>query len=444
MLVARRFPSHAVIPARQDDARATGSTLARRRASATAILLVVLFLAALSIRVEVLWSVHTEGDELLYAALVEQLEAGRGYTLRGHPLLLERPSLDQQQYDRPLFYHPPGGIGLFWGLSRVFGSHGMGLAQLVSFAVFYWSAVGLGRTVLAEWNPLTAAAVAGLAGFTPIVAHVHTHWWLDGPQVAFVTAGAALLAAATRRAGGRGVTLAAAAGAMLGWACLTKMNAILVLPFVLALAWSLDPAVRAARLAGQAAVAAGVVALSLAPWLVVQWSHYGELMPSWAGKPDPHLVATNGFVWFVTAVRGPWSYVRLLPQAMCTIVVATLALPWLLRSSRTRRPTAVLVAWVASMVLVNVWLGYLGYSKLLRYAILLVPAAIVWFGLAVEAALAAFARGGRSRPVAAAFLVAAALALAFESLLGVAYSTVYRDYALILLYPDLEMMQRGG
>ena|SRR5579862_1241408 len=45
-----------------------------------------------------------ENDEKIYTALVEQLDRGKGYTLRGHPILNE-PWINHEQYDHPLFFH---------------------------------------------------------------------------------------------------------------------------------------------------------------------------------------------------------------------------------------------------------------------------------------------------------------------------------------------------
>jgi 4-amino-4-deoxy-L-arabinose transferase-like glycosyltransferase len=368
---------------------------------------------------------------------VQQLEDGHGYTLQGHPIL-NHPGVSREQYDRPLFYHPPGGIALFWALHHLFGRYGLGLAQLVSFSVFYWSMLALARRVVEDHGIVTTVAVAGLAGFTPILAHVHAHYWLDGPQVAFATAGAALYLEAVRR--GR-TGWAVAAGAMLAWACATKINAALVLPAAVALGWSVDPGAARKRLALPAAVCAAIVTATLVAWASVQWSSFGEVFPSWAGKPAADLVERNPFVRFVTTVRGPWAYLRLLPQAMATIVPGLLALPLLWGDKRSRRIAVVLCAWISGIVLVHVALGYVGYSKLLRYVILVVPAVILLFALAIEATLRRLRAPGGRRSWAVGLLVLAGLAFAVEVSLGVAYIKVYPERALILLYPDARMVR---
>jgi 4-amino-4-deoxy-L-arabinose transferase-like glycosyltransferase len=405
----------------------------------TWILVASVFIVALVIRGNIFSIEHHEGDEQFYKALVEQLEAGRGYTLQGHPIL-DRAWAVGEQYDQPLFYHPPGGPGFMWAGYHLFGDAGLGVAQLVSFSIFFWSMIALGRLVLGSWTPLTATVVAGLSGFTPIVSHVHTHHWLDGPQVAFTTAGCALYLLAVRRGS---LGWAVPAGLMLAWACMTKMNAGLVLPGLLALAWAVEPEPSPRRILLPMAICVGIIAAAVIPWLWVQWRAFGEVFPSWAGKPSPQLVASNAFVRFVTSVRGPWCYLRLLPQALATLVPGLLALPWLWREERARRTALALVGWIALIVLVHVGLGYLGYSKLLRYVIVVTPAAILLFALAVaEAARRLRASRGRRRwwP-AGAFLAVATVAFLIEVFLGIQYIRIQPRRALMAMYPDRAMAQ---
>lgn len=80
----------------------------------------VYFLIGLLCRSMILTGVHNEGDEIIYSALVQELEAGRGYTLQATPLV--RGGWLSPQYGKALFFHPPGGIALFWLLYRVFGN----------------------------------------------------------------------------------------------------------------------------------------------------------------------------------------------------------------------------------------------------------------------------------------------------------------------------------
>jgi 4-amino-4-deoxy-L-arabinose transferase-like glycosyltransferase len=311
----------------------------------------------------------------------------------------------------------------------------MGLAQLVSFSIFFWSMIALARQVSRRWSLPTAVAVSGLAAFTPIVAHVHTHYWLDGPQLAFATAGAAMYLYALKRRN-RGWIFAA--GFLLAWACLTKLNAVFVLPAIFALGWAVDPGRSFRRLLAPMAIVAGIVAITLLPWMWAQWRAFGEIFPSWAGKPAADLVATNPFVRFVTVARGPWSYFRLLPQAATTLLPSLIALLWLWKDKRSHRIEIVLCAWIFGILLIHVALGYVGYSKLLRYVILVVPATILLFAPAVEGALERIREQKRGAIV---FLALASAAFVTEVALGVAYIEIYFLQALIALYPDMRMFE---
>src|SRR6266581_6560277 len=95
---------------------------------------------------------HDEGDEIVYRALVHQLEDGAGYTLRGTALIDHGWPADQ--YGHALFFHPPGGIAQFWLLDSLFGESGFPLAQVLSYAIFFWSLIALARLL---YPPLEGA-----------------------------------------------------------------------------------------------------------------------------------------------------------------------------------------------------------------------------------------------------------------------------------------------
>jgi hypothetical protein len=321
-----------------------------------------------------------EGDERIYRALVDQLEAGRGYTLRGHPLVGQLPV---ESYGRPLFFHPPGGVLALWAADRLFGRAGFALVELAAYALFFAGALALGRTLLLpERREVGVIVVALVAAFDPIVVHVTSRFWLDGPLCALATAGSALVLAGLRDASRRAEWLGAAA---LAYATLVKATAVLVLPGLLCCAIAIHgvrtPAVW--RAAGRVAI--GVV-LVQAGWALLQWQASGSPFSGWAGRPAPELVAHNAYVRYVTVGRSPWSYLTLLPTVEWSLV-PTLAL-WLAlrgRSEAWRRGGA-LVCWIAVVVQAHVLLGAIGYSKVLRYVVLLAPAAAVLSGLVVAAA----------------------------------------------------------
>jgi len=374
-------------------------------------LLPLAFLAAgLFLRANVFDLPHREGDERIYAALIEQVRAGRGYTLQGHPIL-EQDWMVRDQYDTRVFYHPP--LGIAW--MALFGPD---LAQLSAFAVFFAAVWMLAKEVLPRFPAAARVTVGALAAATPIVAHVSMHRWLDGPQVAVV----ALAAWLTARALARGGTLAAVgAGAVLGAAMLVKLNSAVAIPPVLLLAWvAASERPRAERVRLAVWVVGVAVALAL-PWVA--------LAPPWPGKPSARLVAENPFIRVVTVERTPWAYLRLLPTAVWSLapsllVAATRPPP----SGRERRVLGALVVWIAIVTAVAMGLGALGYSKLLRYVVLTAPATVILAGWAAGR-LADARRSGRTAAFVLVGIFAAACAL--EVAHGIQVVRVYPDRAWI-------------
>ena len=261
---------------------------------------------------------RAEGDELIYSALVEQLEDGNGYTLQGTPLVAYG-AVDREQYDRKLFFHPPGGIALFWLSNHFIGPKGIGVVQVFSYALFFWSMI-----LLASLLGLTGSSIAvvgALSAFNPIMAYVATNYWLDGPLLAFSTFSAALFIRSVVR---KSLVSASVAGVVLGYASLIKITAVLVIPGILVMAWFLlEPPRQGAfiRFAACLVVPAFIVQL---PWEVWQWIEFGTPFPGWAGKPSKTLVESNRYVHFLTIVRSPLIY--LTPAADIWTIAPAIAL----------------------------------------------------------------------------------------------------------------------
>src|SRR6185503_17202295 len=175
---------------------------------------------------------NMEHDEQIYVALVQQLDAGKGYTLQGHRVL-DEPWIVREQYDRPVFFHPPGGIAFFWLMHRLAGDAGYAWAQLLSYTIFFVGLVIIGWTIIPALDSLAVLALAILAAFSPIMANVTGRFWLDGPLLAFSTAAAACFLLGLRR---DRTGLAAVGALLLGFASLIKLTAFLIVPGVLALA----------------------------------------------------------------------------------------------------------------------------------------------------------------------------------------------------------------
>lgn len=380
---------------------------------------------------------HREGDEVIYMSLVGQLERGQGYTLHGSPLV-ERGLVDREQYDRPLFFHPPGGIALFWLCYAMAGEAGFALAQIGCFLVFFASMLLLAHGVGITKSDAGLFFVALLSAFHPIMAHVTTKFWLDGPMLAFATLGAALFVLALtrgvpdppperftpserRRAGKRkGATTrgarpakaartlvwAGAAGVIVGYASLIKMTALLVVPGALLVALAATWPVTGRRFLSHALVFLLAAVVVQAPWELWQWSAVGSPFPQWAGKPSQTLIRSNGYVRFLTLGRSPWVYLTGTPRIVITLLpsLALLLLGYArdakARSAAEPKPSCLTwrvgfacVAWMAVVLAAHVALGYAGYSKVLRYVILITPASILLPGLLVADGQRLFGQG---------------------------------------------------
>ncbi len=389
-------------------------------------MIVACFAAGLLCRLPVLGGEHREGDELVYRVLVRQLETGHGYTLRGTPLVGLHYA--PEQYAGPLFFHPPGGVALFWLLHRLLREGGYPLAQLLSFAMFFACVMRIGQQVLDPFRGLRAVLVAALAALTPIAVHVNLRYWLDGPMLAVATLACSLFLAARTR---RSLALAALAGVALGYASLIKLNAFFAVPGILLLAWAAGDGTARGFDWKLAAVFLGAAVVVQLPWEIWQWRETGSPFPAWAGKPAPQLIAVNAFVHMVTIERPPWIYLSLLPRAVWTLIPSIAGLALLPLPARSRRVGAALLGWILGIVAIQIGLGFVGYSKLLRYVILVTPACLLLFGLVASEAvtwLAAPVRAPRQRAFAMALVTAAAAGLALELAQGVAAAVVDDDY----------------
>ena len=396
------------------------------------------FALGLLCRLVVFQGSHREGDELVYRSLVVQLESGHGYTLRGTPLLADG-SWPLDQYGNALFFHPPAGVGLLWLLHSMLGPMGYPIAQLLSYALFFWSMLALVRAVSAP-EPLAGPrlhAAAALAAFTPIMTHVMSRFWIDGPMLAAATLAGALFIRSASAGDARG---AAVAGLAMGAASWVKTAALVSVPGLLLVAWAMaEPAARS-RAVWLGLIFAGIAVAVQLPWELWQWSVVGHPFPAWAGKPSPELVATNAYVHDLTVVRKPWVYLTLLPRSVWTLAPSLLCLATPGFDPRTRRVALALVGWIAVILAVVMGLGAIGYSKLVRYAVLVTPATVALFVVAageVWRLLGSSARAPRARSLVRALVLLAAFGLALEVAQGIATPVFMSDRDLIvpLLWP---------
>jgi 4-amino-4-deoxy-L-arabinose transferase-like glycosyltransferase len=355
-------------------------------------LAVIFFLIGLCMHSLVIFRTHNEGDEFIYKTLVEQLDNGKGYTLQGSSLL-EKGLIDRIQYDRTLFFHPPGGIALYWVFYKVFGDFGFSLVQLFSYALFFWSMLFLAKSLNLTSSNVSLALVAGLSAFSPIMSHVTTKLWLDGPLLAFTPLAAAVYVWAIVHNRTRWVFIA---GLILGYASLIKITAFLVVPGLILLCWFfLKP--RKIKTCIQLGLLFLATALIVQlPWELWQWIKVGSPFPSWAGRPSESLVESNKYVYYLTVIRSPWVYLKLTAIILWTSI-PTLFLFILLWSNKSLRWLRLsLMIWILTVLTFHIILGFLGYSKVLRYVILMTPALIILFSSLLDEAVCRFKHEGNS------------------------------------------------
>jgi len=381
----------------------------------------IFFLAGFGLRFTVFSGDHDEGDELIYSALAEQLEQGNGYTLRGTALLASG-ALDRQQYDRELFFHPPGGVGLFWLSGKLFGASGTPVVQIFSYAVFFASMIFMARIL--GLSHMGIAIASALCAFNPVMAHVATHYWLDGPLLAFSTLSAAVFLFSVTR---KSYPAAVLSGLILGYASLIKITAFLVFPGAAALAWVLMEERRPSALIRYAACLLLPAVVLQLPWEIWQWAVFGTPFPGWAGKPSAGLVASNRYVYFLTVVRSPWIYLTLLPRILWTIVPAVMLFFFTLDNREVRWRSLALLLWISVVLSFHVLVGYRGYSKVIRYVILVAPAAILLFSMVASEAVRRLtqARTQWSRGLYALLVFISLLAFLLEVAAGVKSSLLY-------------------
>jgi hypothetical protein len=108
--------------------------------------------------------------------------------------------------------------------------------------------------------------------------------------------------------------------------------------------------------------------------------------------------------------------------------------------ARARRIALSLAAWIAAVLVVVMALGAIGYSKLLRYAILVTPATVLLAGLSAGEALRALRDSAgppavRARARALLLLLGAGLVLEVAQGLYTPLLDRSRDIIVPLLWP---------
>lgn len=340
---------------------------------------IALLLLGICIRLGIFVHPHNEGDEIIYQALIEQIDSGAGYTLQGHHIL-ESLLSDYPNYDSPLFFHPPGGIILFYVFYKLFGLGGLCIAQIFCFLIFYTGMILLAKEIFKPCDGICLFLVGLLSSFTPIIAHINTKIWIDNPKIAFITLGCALLV--------RGFSkniywMKIIASALIGYSCFVKIDACLIYPVIFIVTWFLffEKSKRIEFIKSMITVSSfGIFFITV--WLL--WNYYEtkNLFSIGApGKPGIELLQNNAFVYYVTMIRSPLSYFGNLITVMpTTLVIFILSISIAKHSGiKAVKPEIAGGLCVLFVVLTYVCLGFLGYSRLLRYIVIVTPVLILLF-----------------------------------------------------------------
>jgi 4-amino-4-deoxy-L-arabinose transferase-like glycosyltransferase len=369
-------------------------------------LVVVIFFIGLCMHSIIFFRAHNEGDELIYKTLVEQLDNGRGYTLQGS-YLLEKGLIDKTQYDQPLFFHPPGGMFLFWAFYRIFGDCGFSIFQILSYALFFWSMLFLAKSLNLTSSNLGLGLVSILSAFSPIMAHATAKFWLDGPLLAFTTLAVAIYAWALAHDRIRWVFIA---GLILGYASLIKITAFLVVPGLILMSWYFLKPPTLKRFIQFGLLFLVTAFIVQTPWEFWQWLKVGSPFSEWVGRPSRSLLDSSRYVYYLTEIRSPWIYLRLTPLILWTSIPTLLLFPLMWGNGPKRWMRLSLLTWILTVLFFHIALGFIGYSKVLRYVILMTPALIILFSSLLDEAVYRY-RNGDNPPITRTLAVIISISL---------------------------------
>lgn len=318
---------------------------------------------------------HNEGDEIIYQTLVDQISGTGGYSLQNSPVMANSFFI-KSHYNTPLFFHPPMGIYVFRTFKIMFGRIGLFFAQLACFFLFY-VAVQIAVYLYAGSSLLTAFIGGALAAFSPIVVQTNMKIWIDNPKIAFASLAFSMVLLAYHQ---RSRLISVCSGVLFFAAVFTKLDAALMLPVVASAMLGLGDFKKTdsyhALIKFLVSPLCGV-SVAILIWLI--WSHIttGSFFFGNPGMPSPELLANNAFIRHVTNDRPFYYYLYAIPIVYPTLVWSIVAL-FFFRVEKVwqMRP---LVCSILLIVFIYTVLGYLGYSKLLRYVSLIAPLSAVLF-----------------------------------------------------------------
>jgi 4-amino-4-deoxy-L-arabinose transferase-like glycosyltransferase len=272
---------------------------------------------------------HFEGDELVFQALVEQVDRSFfHYSLQGTPLLSQ---LNHANYDQPVFFHPPAFVYAARLLSFVPLPLVPVLMNLSTIALVFF----IGRRLFDEDRALWAAVLVAVC---PVCWFVSQKIWLDNMLILMVTASMAamLWAADVRRPWAY-----ALAGGVFGIAFLAKGTAlVMLLPLATMAAQRDEEGLTATKVGAFVMPAAACIAW----WELTLRLQNGEWTPS--AFPNAEMIAKFPFV--AQIVARPWYFYVVNLAAITPVYV--LALDAVRRRQARDLPLGLwfVVFWVAA------------------------------------------------------------------------------------------------
>jgi hypothetical protein len=250
-------------------------------------------------------SYHIEGDEMVFKTLIEQVDKNFfNYSLQRTPIL---PELNQQNYDLPIFFHPPAFVYTALLLSFLPLPLVPVLMNLATIALVFF----IGRRLYGDEGALWAAFLAAVC---PVTWFLSQKIWLDNMLILTTTASvAAAIWAADRDREWAYVV----AGGVFGLAILTKVTAVLMILPLTVLIRQRD---KGGMTFGKAAAFLLPVCLLAGWWELTLKTFNNQWLPS--AFPNPEMIAKFPFV--AEIVARPWYFYLVNVVAISPVYVLAL------------------------------------------------------------------------------------------------------------------------
>lgn len=323
------------------------------------LILLAIICCALALRAAAFFLPHVENDEVIYRTLAEKLtRQPLDYSLQGTDLLSRLPA---QQYDHPVFRHPPLFFYLLAVIYKLVGTAWGMLLPVISGTLIIFIGYLIGRRLLPESEALLGAAVMACC---PILLLTSARLWIDTTSVLFMALSLYLFLIGTDE---EQIIYPVISGVVLAAALLSKYISLGIIPALAAIAFctGTQPAPAFRKLG----ITLGVCALCVVPWLIWYRTAMGGF--SYAAHFRPTEEYLQMFPFVKRSFEQPWhAYIVRLFLISPASVFALLTL----RKGSRNKKTAILWIWTLAFIcgfILLLRLRIIGYA--LRY---LLPASI--------------------------------------------------------------------